>query len=426
LAKSLGLSRNSVLTALDRLVADGWLEARRGSGVYVSYSGHLAPGNDAPGRAAARDEAPPFQIGIPPLDMFPVRLWEQLQSRRWRKMSNSALRADETAGWPGLREAITAHVAITRGLDCSPEQVVVTTSISAGVELAVRALGLADSEAWVEDPGYYCNRRSLQFCGVRIVPVPVDACGLDVGFGARVSPGAKLAVVTPTCHFPTCSQMTRVRREEFLHWADANDAWVFEDDFDWLSVDRAQLQPPLAAVDRSRVVYFNSFNHILFPTLRIAYIIAPPQLVDRLIAVRIAIDSQSNLPNQMIMSDFVNSGHLDAHLRRLRAGYAERRAALMRSIGFVSEFLAPHDAHGGSYVVCTLHSLDEREFVELCGENGVSIVGMAQFRHHYSSSQQVLLGYPGFAPATIIDAGNRMREAMETGRGRFAVTECRG
>jgi len=399
LAESLGISRNSVLNALDRLVADGWLEARRGSGVYVSYDGVRARDPNAGRPAARKSVAGPFQAGLPPLDLFPIDLWNRLQSRRWRYMSQASLEDGETAGHPMLRSAIAAHLAAARGLDCLPEQILVTTSIPAGIDLAVRALGLTGAAAWVEDPGYTGDKQSLHNCGVQLVPVPVDEEGIGVGEGIRIGAGARVALVTPVAQFPTGATMSPQRRAQLLAWSDENSAWIFEDDYGWS--DAGPHAPrPLAAEGRRNVIYFNSFNHTMFPALRIAYAVLPPDLIDRFLAVRRGLDGHPNVPNEMVLADFIDGGHLDEHLRRSRESQDERRRIVLSAISeSLPSVLISSGEPTGSHLTFDLQGLGEDVFVARAAEQGVCVTGMSLLRLA-GGPPQVLLGH-SFPPERL-------------------------
>lgn len=415
LAEALGISRNSVLNALDRLIADGWLEARRGSGVYVAYAGATVNADESRDGAAHKPsvhciQAIPFQSGVPPLDLFPIEIWNRLQSRRWRHMSQAGLQEGDVAGWPALREAIAAHAAATRGFDCSPGQIVVTSSIPDGIALAARALGLSGANAWVEDPSYSGCKQSLLNYGAQLVPVPVDGDGMDVEAAIRQSPGARIALVTPAAQYPIGATLSKVRRARLLDWAGAGNAWIFEDDYGWNNV-ATRCARPLAAEGHRNVIYFNSFNHTLFPALRIAYVVLPPDLVDRFLAVREGMDGHPNVPNQMILADFINGGHLDDHLRRCRESLSERREALLSAIAArLSHRLAPQSNPKGAQLICDLRGMDEENFVARSAAKGVSVIGMGRLRL-IPGPPQVLLGH-GFPPGGIHDAIARLADAV--------------
>lgn len=403
LAKHLGISRNSVLSALDRLIADGWLAARKSSGVFVSYSGGTTTRKRC--ELGMEAEPKPFCLGTRALDVFPTQLWNRLQSRRWRAISSSNLQLGDAQGWAPLREAISAHAAITRGIDCSPDEVMVTTTVPAGIDMAVRALGLAGTEAWVEEPGYLAAKKALQNNAVRLAPVRVDAAGLDVEAGKMVAPQAKIAVVMSSCHFPTNVTMTSARRSQLVDWARCNHAWIFEDDYDWQSSTASGSPRPIASKCRTNVIYLNSFNPMLFPALRIAYMICPAALVDQFAAVRFGLDQHSNVPNQMVMADFIEGGHLDRHLRRLRDVYAERRSALIDALKReLPDSMSPRHHSAGTQVVADLRNLHEASVIARCDASGIRLEGMRKFRLLETECEEVVLGYAGFGPAAIAAA----------------------
>jgi len=414
LARLLGISRNSVMTALDRLIADGLLESRQGSGVYVAYAGARAPSVTA--RPDPNCELPlTFQLGAPPTDLFPSGVWHRLQSRRWRHISPALLRDDDAAGWRGLREAIAAHVAMARGLECSAEQIVVTSCTAAAVDLAVRALGLAGHEIWMENPCYLHAAQAFQNSGVHLVPVTTDSAGLDPAAGRALSPNARAAYVTPACQFPLSVTMSVARRRALTNWVRENKAWLLEDDFDW---NTSPMPPkPIAAQLPDRTIYFHTFNHILFSTLRIAFIVAPPQLVDRFIAIQSSLHGGPHIPNQMVMADFINSGHLDEHLKLLRESYAERRKALLDSIrSELSDFLFPLPTDAGTHIICQTRRLSAQEISAIAERQGIFVSTMARFELIAVDNSRVLLGYAGFPTPAIKDAACRLRMALTAGR----------
>jgi GntR family transcriptional regulator/MocR family aminotransferase len=303
---------------------------------------------------------------------------------------------------------------MTRGLECSPDQIVVTNCTAAGLDLAARALGLSGSEVWMENPGSIAAAQALQNSGTHLVPVPVDASGLDVDAGRRLAPRARAVYVTPACQFPTAVAMAPARRRALPAWIRDRNAWLLEDDFDWNNSGAHPPPKPLSTLIPDRTIYFNTFNHILFPTLRIGYLIAPPDLVDRFIAVQSGIYGSSNIPNQMVMADFINGGHLDDHMKRLKECHSERRAAMLHALETqLSDFLVPEPARAGSHVICKTRNLSADEIVSIAAMNGVSIAPMEKYRVVADSGDRVLLGYAGFSPRAIAEAAARLRQALK-------------
>lgn len=411
LAAQLAVSRNTVLGALDRIVADGWVRGRKGSGVYVTYRGPPVSPPARPGYTDSR--GPPFLPCARPTDLFPARLWNKLQSRRRKQISSAALAMGESLGWLPLREAIAAHVTLSRGFVCGPDEIIVMTSTPAAIDLAIRALNLSGADAWVEDPGYPAAVQSFRNCGMRLIPVSVDQSGMDVDCGLAAAPHAKLAIVTPACQFPTCAVMTKDRRAALHAWASSEDAWIVEDDFDWQSTDWQLDAKRLAATDRSRTIYVDSFNPILFPALGIAFAVCPSPLLDRFSAMQAGTDELPNLANQMILTDFLNGGHLDDHLRRLAAAYPERRAALTRCLEKdLFGIVTPQRKDIGTHVVASLQVHREQQFEDLCMREGIIVRGMNKFHLVPRETREVVFGCAGFGPGTIAAAVTAIRRAV--------------
>jgi GntR family transcriptional regulator/MocR family aminotransferase len=418
LARHLGISRNSVLTAINRLIADGWLQTRRRSGVYVRYGSRKQSASRGYAYSPARSQ--PFALGTRALDLFPNKLWNRLQSRRWKSVTEFEVTKSNPLGVPALREAIAAHSALMRGFDYEPDQVVITTSVPVAVDLIARALDLSHCRAWVENPGYHGATLALRRRDIELIPVPVDASGIDVDQAMLTAPDAKLAYVTPACHFPTCAVLSPARRRALIGWARASYGWILEDDYDWQSCPQQERLSPLAVDDRTQTIYINSFNPLLFPALRIAYLICPTSLVDRFSAASLPLEEPSNVLHQVVLADFIEGGHLGDHIARLSAAYPERRDALSKAlVRELPGIVMPQDLDRGTHLPVSLCKHDEREFTARCASENITIQGAAEFCFSKPARRSVLLGYPGFSPAIIDKAVRAMGRAI-----RADLREC--
>ena len=414
LAEHLRISRNSVLAAIDRLLDDGWLMARRGSGVYISYSGPCIPEQIHSSHAEGQTGVP-FSHGWAS-DIFPVQLWTRLHSRRWQKVPKLLLQEQDQNGVPALRNAIAAHVTLTRGVKCSSEQVFVASCIPAAMELAIRGLGLKGKQVWVEDPCCKTTHSALTRSDNRVSPIPVDEQGVDVGLAILQSPDASAAFVTPACQAPTGVILSEDRRLQLIEWAERRAAWIFEDDFNCNGDGTARPVPPLAVSCPTRTIYFNSFNHILFPGLRIAYLISPPGAVNAIASVR-GIEADVNSANQIILADFIDEGHLDGHLRRLNACNAQRRSTLLQSVRReLSGYLVPKHTEGGYFFVCSLNDIPETEFLSAAAANNIVIRGMSRFELRPSGGNSVVLGFSQFEPGVLKRAAKSLRDVLDSHR----------
>ena len=281
---------------------------------------------------ARRLVGPPraFRLGTPGVDLFPVGLWSRLASRRLRSVTSAQLDYGDPAGLRALREAIASHVQTARGTRCEADQVLMVAGAQQGFELVCRLLLDPGDRVWMEEPGYPGARSALRAAGARIVPVPVDAEGLDVARGARRAGDARLAYVTPSHQYPLGVPMSLPRRLALLRWARAARAWVIEDDYDSEFRYGARPIPCLHGLDvDGRVIYVGSFSKTLFPALRLGFLIVPPDLRERLVAARAAADQHPPTLDQAVLADFILEGHFARHLRRMRMAYRERLEALI-------------------------------------------------------------------------------------------------
>jgi GntR family transcriptional regulator / MocR family aminotransferase len=233
-----------------------------------------------------------------------------------------------------LREAIVTYLRTARGVRCEAEQVMVVSGSQHALDITSRVLLDPKDRVWLEEPGYTLARHLFMMAGSRLVAVPVDQEGLDVAAGKKICAKAKAVYVCPSHQYPLGVVMSASRRLQLLNWAQSTGAWIIEDDYD--SEYRYESAPiaSLQGLDRySRVIYIGTFSKVLFPSVRIGYVVIPPDLVDRFVAVRQAMDIFPASLHQQVLTDFINQGHFERHIRRMRAIYHERRNALVESIG---------------------------------------------------------------------------------------------
>lgn len=351
MARDLGVSRNTVLDAVGQLVAEGYLEGRPRSGTFVradvppavSRPRVLAPDTarlSARGRRLAalwrspEDAREPFCPGIPALDLFPRARWARLQSAVLRREPAQRLNYPDTAGFRPLREAIAAHVSAARGVRAEADQVLVVSGAQQGMDLVARVLLDHGDAAWIEDPSYAGAGAALAASGTRLVPVPVDAEGLDVRAGRRRGPRARLAYICPSHHYPLGFTMSLPRRLQLLEWARSERAFVIEDDYESEFRYEGHPSPALHGLDSSGVVlYLGTFSKAVFPALRLAYLILPPSLVPAFVRAKAIADGGAPTIAQAVLARFLADGHFARHVRRMRAVYRERREELLHQTG---------------------------------------------------------------------------------------------
>jgi GntR family transcriptional regulator/MocR family aminotransferase len=361
-------------------------------------------------------EPRPFRPGIPALDAFPFETWMRLVARHHRRPSRDLLSYNDPAGYAPLRKAIAAHLGPARAVHCEPEQVLVITGSQPGLDLIARILLDAGDKAWMEDPGYPSARAVLQGAGVLPHPVPVDGEGLDVAAGCTSCPAARLAYVTPSHQYPLGVTMSLPRRLALLDWAQRAGAWIVEDDYD---SEFRYAGRPLAALhglDRDgRVLYLGTFSKVLFPSLRLGYLVVPPDLVDPFIAARAVVDRQSPTLTQAVLTDFFNEGYFLRHVRRMRTLYQERQETLLRAAHReLGGLLEAGPCETGLHVIGWLEETrDDQTASQVAAQVGIEAPPLSNYCIKRRQRGGVLLGYAGSDARQIRDGIRRLASAWK-------------
>ena len=357
-AAELQVSRFPVLNAYAQLLAEGYLETRAGAGTFVSSSlpeqqmsvpqpsgrSLIAPSGPRPvsRRSALYPPLPKmpfvrgwgsFGVHQPALDQFPFSIWSGLVARHSRNPHIGAIHRIDPRGAERFRGAICDYLRTARGVHCSPDQILIVSGSQQALDITARVLLDPGNAVWVEEPGYSLQRTVLSTAGCRLVPVPVDGEGLNVAAGIKRAPKARAAFVTPSHQYPLGSTMSASRRIQLLNWAHSAGAWVIEDDYD--SEFRFESLPisSMYGLDlNARVIYIGTFSKVLFPSLRLGYMVIPVDLMDRFVAVRHAMDIFPPYLHQEVMADFILEGHFTRHIRKMRQVYRERRSVLYESL----------------------------------------------------------------------------------------------
>ena len=475
LAADLDVSRSTVVLAFDQLRLEGYTEGRRGGGTHVRSAipdrllrpaaargrgeragkeagaargmekagtwGGMPPNGKAaePGlsrrgellaragqsfRTLAGRPPTPFELGVPAVDAFPARIWARLAGRRWRH-GDIPLGDADPAGLPALREAVTEYVVQARAARCTADRVLITNGAQQALDLAARILLDPGDAVWTEDPGYFGARVALQAAGARLVPVPVDDKGMDVGAGERAAPDARLACVTPSHQFPLGAVMSAPRRLELLSWARRSGAWIVEDDYDSEFRYAGRPLPCLQGLEAERlegsgaprVLYVGTFSKTLIPGLRLGYLVVPDALVDAFRAARAVHDGHTPVAGQAVLADFLGEGHYARHLRRVRALCAERQSALRAAVaeelgGLLT--VAPDPA--GLHVVGRLvPGIEEEEAASAAAERDVIVSPLSRYylaQRKQAEPEALLMGYAGFDEERIRSAVRRLGSAL--------------
>lgn len=358
LASALGVSRFPVLNAYAQLMAEGYLESRVGAGTVVSSSLPEQLTSCAPSgvpnevrragrRLVARhsfipdpESSPPwlrgwgaFGVGQVAVDQFPHHIWSSLVVRRSRSTDAKSFHYGDPMGSEALRETLASYLRTARSVRCEAGQVMITSGSQQALEISARVLLDSRSSVCIEEPCYQLARDVFALTGCHLVPVPVDQEGLNVAAGIKRCRKPRTVFVTPSHQFPLGMTMSASRRLRLLDWAQRAGSWIIEDDYDaeyrYESLPIASLQGLDA---NSRVIYIGTFSKVLFPSLRLGYIVIPPDLVDHFLAMRRAMDLGPPTFYQEVLADFITEGHFARHIRRMRVLYGERRRVLVDSI----------------------------------------------------------------------------------------------
>jgi GntR family transcriptional regulator / MocR family aminotransferase len=377
LATELRISRFPVLDAYAQLIAEGYFESRVGSGTFVSNSlpqrsaslSHPDSRPAGPRLLGRRSELYPrfqeipwrygwgaFGVHQPALDQFPFEIWSRLITHHSREPRLHAIHHVDPLGLEPFRDAICDYLRTSRAVHCEPNQIMVVSGSQQALEITARVLLDPGDSVWIEEPGYLLNRSVLLGAGCHLVPVPVDEDGMDVETGIRRGRKARAAFVTPSHQYPLGSTMSASRRLQLLDWARRTGAWIIEDDYDSEYRYERPPVPSLQGLDTDlRVIYIGTFSKVLFASLRLGYIVIPPDLIERFMAVRFAMDIFPSYLYQEVLTDFMRDGHFGRHIRRTRALYNERRTALVESLREVfGNRLKLHGAEAGMHITVTL------------------------------------------------------------------------
>lgn len=432
LAAELAISRNTVLEAYAQLLAEGYITGRVGAGTYVARALpdellSVPPRGAVLSQPAAAEHqlsqrgtrlttalphvanptAPPlisFRPGQPAFDAFPFDIWRRLLDRRWRRPPRELLNYGDPAGWRPLREAIAAYLRDARAVHCDAQQVLIVSGSQQALDLAARLLLDEGDAVWMEDPCYLGARGALAGAGAQLMPVPVDAEGLDVAAGVARAPHARLAYVTPSHQYPLGVTMSLARRLALLDWAARARAWVLEDDYDSEFRYAGRPLASLQGLDRAaRVCYIGTFSKVMFPALRLGYLVVPSGMVDAFATARALVDRHAPTVEQAALADFMSEGHFVRHIRRMRTLYAERQAVLVEAAhSWLAGAVAVAPAEAGMHLVGWLpEGMSDTTVAARAAARGLEVPALSRYASAGLLRGGVLLGYTALDASQI-------------------------
>src|SRR5450830_856205 len=411
-----------------RALAEGYVETRGQAGTVVTLglkpSAPPAPSLSAATIAVSALSLPtvgtlplPFQMGLPELDAFPRKLWSRLAARSIRATTPAEMTYPPFAGLASLRSEIATYLQLSRGVACTPAQVFVTSGYRESLQLIANALLKSGDKVWTEDPGYTPTAQLLAQAGIVPVPVAVDADGLDVAHGIHMAPRAQAAIVTPAHQSPLCVSLSLQRRFALLDWATRARAWIVEDDYDGEYRYVGRPLPALKSLDLDgRVLYAGTFSKVLFPGMRLAYLVVPESQVEKFDAVSRTMFSGSPALTQSIVSDFIAEGHFARHLQRMRKLYGERRKIAAEGIAAVlGKYLRVEPQPGGMHLIVRMRGRrSDQALANNMRKAGLYAHTLSQRTVQASVAPGLLLGFTNIDNSRTIEVlGRRILALIE-------------
>lgn len=445
LSNDLGVSRNTVLIAFEQLVAEGYLVTKLGSGTFVAEglpesflkAPRVKPGSSntdtSPRTVSGRgsrlteleaaflsDQELPraFQTGLTSINDFPFDIWKRILSRSLRGSGPTNLDYlgyREIQGHPPLREAISRYLAISRGLVCEPDQIFIVNGSQQGLDLAARVLLDKGEAAYIEDPCYRGVVGALRAAEALTVPIPLDEEGFSIAEADKRNEKVTAVFVTPSHHFPTGTVMTLGRRLELLEWAEERGAWIVEDDYD--SEFRFDGKPlsALSGLDRyDRVIYAGTFSKVMFPSMRLGYLVVPADLVSVFRKALLFTSLHAPTLEQAALTEFINEGHFVRHIRRMKKLYAEKQNILAVEIQeHLSDFLDVKPDNAGMSLIAWLKGTEsDTELAERALSRGVYVAPLSFFCLESSLPDALIFGYAGIEESEIRESVRLLRGAF--------------
>ena len=425
LTKELGLARGTIDTAYGLLVAEGYVQSRGQAGTVVTTDLVAGlpiikplPTREGPSLSTylRPDTILPFQMGLPALDAFPRKIWARLAARCVRAMQTADMVHPSVFGLPELRTQIAAYLQVSRGISCSPNQIFVTSGYRHTIEMIAHALFSPGDRCWLEDPGYPPTRDILKHMGIEPIPVQVDENGMLVADGIKYAQDARAAVVTPAHQSPLCVSLCLPRRQALLEWAARKGSWIIEDDYDGEYRYVSRPLPALKSLDRDgRVLYAGTFSKVLFPSLRLAYLVVPEALVERFEEISQIFAGGSPELTQSIVTAFITEGHFGRHIQRMRKLYAERRDLTATGLDSVlGKHLQIESPPGGMHLILRSKvPLSDKVIVGRMRANGLYAEALSEWALTGQGSNALLMNFTNITSQDTAERlGRRIRDLL--------------
>ncbi|WP_036595247.1 PLP-dependent aminotransferase family protein [Ottowia thiooxydans] len=438
LSERLQVSRTSVVTAFDNLLAEGFIEGKKGSGTFIAE--HLPTvGGRGLMRAAASDSASlrmlsdagyryqdvlrestvfndrPFSPGRVSVDVPTIEAWRQITVRQAKSIATDVLGYGDLFGRESFRQVIAEYLRAFRSVNCTADQVIVTSGAQQGIDLAIRVLLNAEDPVWIEEPGYRAVQTALRAANIITVPVPVDESGLCVKVGLEKEPRPRAIFVTPSHQYPTGAVMSIERRYELLHAANEADAWVVEDDYDSEFRYEGAPLPSLQGLDQSsRVIYVGTLSKVLFPGIRTGFLVVPLDLVEAFRGARFLTDRGPPAAHHGVLEEFMREGYFTSHIRRMRQRYSsilEEFVPHLRSALEPFATIATPDC-GMRFVAYLREDIDDREVAAEAARRGVVVRPISPMYLDGGGRSGLDICFTGYDRTLLMTAATRLGDSV--------------
>jgi GntR family transcriptional regulator/MocR family aminotransferase len=440
LADELNISRNTVVLAFEQLLLEGYIKGKVGSGSFVNeipdnmlnvkekisrtksekkITKNLAVQLGSPEllhRNTSSEEIIPFQNGVPALDEFPVKTWLKINSQTAKQISSIHLGYGDAAGYKPLREEIASYLRTYRAVNCTAEQIIIVNGSQQGLDLVMRALLNHGDPVWHEDPGYFGARASMLFAGAEIFPCPLDSEGLNIEYSSVKYPAPKLIYTTPSHQFPLGFTMSISRRIQVLQYASKNDCWIIEDDYDSEFRYSGDPLPSLQGMDKNNcVLYLGTFSKVLFPGLRLGYLVLPdPQMLSLFVSAKSMMDRQSPTFEQIVTSQFLKEGYFTKHIRKMRTLYKERQEFLIKEVNKeLGNLIRLKSSEAGMHLIAWLpEDYDEFKISKIARENNLIVYPVSEYVLKFKQKPGLFLGYTAFDKASLKAGVQKLKKVL--------------
>ncbi|KAA2243637.1 PLP-dependent aminotransferase family protein [Chitinophaga agrisoli] len=425
LAAELSVSRNSVFMAYEQLMLEGFMDGKRGDGTYVC--GQLNDATQKNGKTARRrntladtirykdpslpqetllsdsslEPGLPFQVSVPAIQQFPFKVWARIAAGVYRNIQSLYLGYADTQGYLPLRQALADYLRVNRSINCTPDQILIVNGSRQAINLSAQILLKKGDPCWMEDPGYRTARAAIMRWGGKICPVPLTPYGLDIDYAIQHYPAAKLAYVTPSHQYPLGGALPLAERLKLLQWAAKNQLWLLEDDYDSEFRYNGRPVPALKGFDdKGNVIYIGTFSKVLFPALRIGYMVLPTAaMAQQFKIVKSTIDRQSPVIDQAILTQFMREGHFARHLRRMRTLYKKQQDDLTQLLEkHLHKYITVAPSDTGMHLIGWLKQpCNMPLLLKKANAIGMIIQPVADYCIKFQHPPGLLLGFTGFS-----------------------------